>query len=57
MVFLDGPSWGHFFFSLLFAPLENIVQANGFNVMTYADDTQLYVSLGLSDDRLTSHSS
>ena len=38
-------------FSLFFTPLENVVQAHGFNVMTYADDTQLYVSLGSSDDR------
>lgn len=47
----QGSVLGPFLFSLFFAPLENVVQAHGFNVMTCADDTQLYVSLGSSDDR------
>ena len=47
----QGSVLGPFLFSLFFAPLENVVQAHGFNVMTCADDSQLYVSLGSSDDR------
>ena len=47
----QGSVLGPFLFPLFFAPLENVVQAHGFIVMTYADDTQLYVSLGSSGDR------
>ena len=38
-------------FSLFFAPLENVILAHDLNVMTYADDTQLYVSIGSIEDR------
>ena len=38
-------------FSLFFGPLEDVILAHGLKVTVYADDTQLYISIGSYEDR------
>jgi hypothetical protein len=44
---------GPMLFCLYIAPLEDIFAAHGVNAMTYADDTQLYVTIKKSDEHNT----
>ena len=40
-------------FSLFFVLLEDVIRAHELNAMMYADDTQLYITIGSSDQRPT----
>ena len=42
---------GPLLFSLFFAPLEDVISAHGLDVMMYADDTQLDVSISSLKER------
>ena len=52
----QGSVLGPLLFALYFAPLEDIIKANGLDVMAYADDVQLYISISHIDGQSLSSS-